>query len=167
MTDLQEMKYHELKALAANKGVSGAGTKAELIERIEAAEGQPEADTVQPAIEPKREAPPPKPPEMLVTNADPQIIELAQVDAKLASIAEHEKHRARGQSMATRCNLIFAGRATAVYNSNNPTCVEFHGGARERQDILLAQPDGKIEQAARRYVTPAASRNTVGNFGER
>jgi hypothetical protein len=57
--------------------------------------------------------------------------------------------------VVSECNKLFAGRALAKYNKENPTMVEFHGGPRQRQDVTLKQKLSSILFFAKNYCSRA------------
>lgn len=54
-----------------------------------------------------------------------------------------------------RCNILFAGRAIAKYNKENPEAIEFHGGPRQRQDVSINQPLNAILGFAKNFCAKA------------
>ena len=63
-------------------------------------------------------------------------------------------------------NHVFGGNGTAVYNTNNPQVIEFHGGPLDRQETTVNQDKAVILHFARGYSYsfkwPAANTEALG-----
>ncbi len=123
------------------RGVNAKGTKSELVKRLE--ESDTTAKAAIEALSETAEAP-----------HDGTIVVVAEPVITAPVISEG---RLRAADLVVQCNEIMAGRAHALYDDNNPKCIEFHGGPRRRQDVTLAQPDKGILAFAKNYVARMAN----------
>lgn len=83
---------------------------------------------------------------------------LTELDIDKAPFIKKEPQTVDGHKLSDvldECNRIFAGRAQAKYNEDNPTMIEFHGGPRQRYDVTISQFKKSILMFARTFSSPA------------
>lgn len=169
---LEEMTLAELKEEAKSAGVAVRGTKEDIIIRIKEKSVEnlaitPTEDTIEiphitkeilseqlenikEIVEEKENLN-----EEPITKLDDAA--LAAVQKEIAAYKETKilslPNKTRALKIVDEVNEFFAGRAMAVYNAeDNPHCIEFHGGARRRQDVTIHQSIPQIMHWAATYV---------------
>lgn len=149
----------ELKALCTEAGLPTYGTKAQLIERLQAAAAselaEPVTEPVDPAVVEPEPAPAPTPvtmPKVIVTQSTVPVENLPPVN-----------HNAHVQEVLDACRSRFHG-LNLRYDSNEELFI-FEGGRQGRVSTTARQPARCIIGAAESYYNLARGR-AKADFGE-
>ena len=100
--------------------------------------------------------------------ANPEIVE-KEVNALGINIVREPKttDHYSASEVVDECNHLFAGRAQAKYDPDNPLCIEFHGGPRQRNDVTIAQSKKSILMYAATFCSRAfTDARNIGRKGD-
>ena len=176
---LEDLTYRELQKLCAEKNINGKGTKKILLERLQAHFAESLLEKSEAQEEPKQEISDFKKLTNSLAEKEEQEVNVLVDGGRLITdprVVKEESislglnaEKLRMDRLIHEIEELFAGRATVTHEEEDCT-LHFHGGPRKIQCVTTRQPDAKILQFARIFISRAfvagAGSNVYSSVGE-